>query len=199
MIDNYFRERFPAYATPVLELLASSRFSPLWLTGAGFLFAILSAIAIIFNQPLVALVLWWIGRLFDGLDGLYARMTGAVSSFGAYCDIVSDMAAYSLFVMAMSVVHPEFTAYWLVILCGYILCSVSAITLGSLELAHGVPARDNRSLRLAAGVAEGGETGIMYSLFLIFPDYLYLLLPLWICILLGTVALRTVLAHRILQ
>jgi hypothetical protein len=52
---------------------------------------------------------------------------------------------------------------------------------------------------MAAGLAEGGETGIAYSLFLLLPDLLIYTTSLWIAILFITVVARSVLAHRVLR
>jgi len=58
--------------------------------------------------------------------------------------------------------------------------------------------RDDRGLRLGAGLAEGGETGIAYSLFLLLPDYLWLSTGVWVVVLATTVLARTLLAFRTL-
>ena len=77
----------------------------------------------------------------------------------------------------------------------YVLCITGALSLGSLEASRKLPPRDNRGLRLAAGLAEGGETGIAYTLFLLFPDYVKPLLWMWIGVLLVTVVARTAYAR----
>ena len=58
---------------------------------------------------------------------------------------------------------------------------------------------DNRSLKLAAGLAEGGETGIAYTLMLLLPQLIKVLLPLWILVLVITFVARTWLAWRVLE
>ena len=58
--------------------------------------------------------------------------------------------------------------------------------------------RDDRGLRLGAGLAEGGETGIAYTLFLLFPAHLDWLTGIWIGVLVVTVVARTLLARRTL-
>jgi hypothetical protein len=67
------------------------------------------------------------------------------------------------------------------------------------EAKRAIPPRDDRGLRLGAGLAEGGETGIAYSVFLLLPNHLEWSTAVWIAILVVTVVARTVLAYRSLR
>ena len=58
--------------------------------------------------------------------------------------------------------------------------------------------RDDRGFHLGAGLAEGGETGIAYSLFLLLPDYLWLSADVWVAVLATAVLARCLLAFRTL-
>jgi phosphatidylglycerophosphate synthase len=141
---------------------------------------------------------WWLSRLIDGTDGILARETGRSSDFGGYLDITLDMAAYSLMVLGFYYWQPQFAPLWIITLILYILAVTSALSLGALERARGVDG-DNRSLKLAAGLAEGGETGIAYTLMLLLPPYINVLLPLWVAVLVVTFLARTWLAWRVLE
>ena len=78
---------------------------------------------------------------------------------------------------------PELWPFWLWIEFFYVLCITSALALGMQEANREIPARDDRGLRLGAGLAEAGETGIAYTLFLLFPSALPWLASLWIVVL----------------
>ena len=199
MIDNSFRALLPGYVGPLLRLYDRLGLSPDGVSLLGFLGAGLACALILADWPLAAIAAWWIGRLFDGTDGIYARETGRSSSFGAYLDIVLDMAAYSLVVLAFAQVHPALLDRWLLILFLYVLCIASALALGMQERVRDVEPRDDRGLRLGAGLAEGGETGIAYTLFLLFPAHLGWLTGIWIAVLALTVVARTLLARRTLD
>jgi len=198
VIDNPFRERLPRYAGPLLRAYDRLGLSPNAVSLLGFAWAAFSAVLILVDWPLAAIAAWWLGRLFDGTDGIHARQTGRSSAFGAYLDIVLDMAAYSLVILALAQVHPALLERWLWILFLYVLCIASALALGMQEMAGELEPRDDRGLRLGAGLAEGGETGIAYTLFLLFPGQLDWLTGIWIAVLAVTVLARTLLAHRIL-
>ena len=74
----------------------------------------------------------------------------------------------------------------------------SALALGNLESQRALPPRDDRGLRLGAGLAEGGETGIAYTVFLLVPGLLPVTTWLWVGVLATTVVARTLLARRLL-
>jgi hypothetical protein len=109
------------------------------------------------------------------------------------------MAAYGAMVLAFAVAAPEYAMRWMAMLFLYILCITTALSLGAGEAKRALTPRDNRGLRLGAGLAEGGETGIAYTLFLLFPGVLEILTTIWLVILTTTVIARTVLAYRILR
>lgn len=199
MIDDPFRQLLPRFAGPLLRAYAALGLSPNAISLLAFLLSLLSAALILDGRPLLAVAFWWLGRLADGTDGLYARSTGQATDFGAYFDIVLDMAAYSLIVLALDRVHPELHPRWMGMLFFYVLCIASALALGMQEAGRSLPPRDDRGLRLGAGLAEGGETGIAYTLFLLLPGALGPLTAAWIAVLAVTVVARTALAWRLLR
>ena len=109
------------------------------------------------------------------------------------------LPAYGAMVIGFAVAEPGLASRWIPMLFLYVLCITSALALGAQEerLAH--RPRDDRGLRLGAGLAEGGETGIAYSVFLLLPDWLPVTTTIWVGVLALTVVLRTILAHRLLR
>jgi phosphatidylglycerophosphate synthase len=198
VIDNPFRRVLPRFAGPLLRLYAACGLSPNAVSVLALAISLAAAWSVLEEWRLAAVGLWWLGRLADGTDGIYARHTGRATDFGAYFDIVLDMAAYSAMVLALDRVHPELHDRWMWIIFLYVLCIASALALGMQEAGRQLPPRDERGLRLGAGLAEGGETGIAYTLFLLFPEQLAWLTALWIAVLATTVVSRTILARRVL-
>lgn len=199
MIDDAFRARLPRYAGPLLAIYARLSLSPNHVSLIGFGVALLASFAVARGEPTAAFVLWWLSRLADGTDGIYARHVGRSSAFGAYLDIVLDMASYGAMVIGLAIAFPRFQLEWTAMLFLYVLCITSALALGAQEerLAH--RPRDDRGLRLGAGLAEGGETGIAYSVFLLFPSQLVWTTKVWVVVLVTTIVLRTILARRLLR
>jgi len=199
MIDDAFRAQLPRFAGPLLALYTRMGWSPNHVTALGLGIALLAASAVAMGYEWVALGLWWVSRLADGTDGIFARASGQESDFGAYLDIVLDMAAYGAMVVGFGVAWPAFQLQWTAMLFLYVLCIASALALGMKEAKRELPPRDDRGLRLGAGLAEGGETGIAYSVFLLLPGLLPVTTWIWVTILAITVIARTVLARRLLR
>ncbi len=198
MIDNAFRRVMPHVSGWLVRLYVYAGLRPNHVSLIGFGIGALSAAAVALSAFELAIGLWWLGRVFDGTDGILARATGRATPFGAYFDIVLDMAAYSLMILAFAVARPDLGTAWMYVLFLYVLCITSALALGAQEAAIDAPARDERGLRLGAGLAEGGETGIAYTLFLLYPQHLEPLVHGWIALLAVTVMARSVLAYRLL-
>ncbi|MGE3975851.1 MAG: CDP-alcohol phosphatidyltransferase family protein [Bdellovibrionales bacterium] len=196
MIDGPFRQLLPLYSKKIVRLYSYFKLTPNTITWFAFIISVFACVAIVRSQNILALILWWLGRLLDGTDGIYARATEQTSKLGAYLDILLDMASYSLVVLAFSIVYPEFQVEWNTILFLYVLCITGALSLGAFEREINKTDSDNRGLKLASGLAEGGETGIAYSIFLLFPRLMPFSLWLWIAILAVTVVARLILARR---
>jgi phosphatidylglycerophosphate synthase len=199
MIDQNFRPWLEKRSKLLSGLYKRLGLSPNAITLAGCALGGLAAIAAAAQAYWIALGLWWAGRLLDGTDGIYARATGQVSDFGGYLDILCDMAAYGLMVLGFAYAMPDLVHYWIWMLFLYVLCITSALALGSVERRRKTGAKDNRTMKLAAGIAEGGETGIFYSLVLVFPSWAGWFSPVWILILTVTVVARSLVAYRELR
>jgi len=198
MIDNPFRQVLPRYTNWVIAIYRYFNFSPNSITVFGLLIGIFSACLVSYGHLYAALCTWWLSRFFDGTDGIYARSIHRTTDFGAFLDIVCDMAAYSAMIIGFAVRFPEFMHSWLVILFCYVLCITSALSLGSLTQNASSQFLENRRLSLAAGIAEGGETGVAYSIFLIFPAAIGLSSRIWILTLIATILGRLVLGYKVL-
>lgn len=196
MIDNTFRALLPPYVAPLVRLLTALGLTPNQVTILGLLTALGSAYLVFSGEFILALIIWWLSRLLDALDGIYARATNQTSDFGAFLDIQFDMLAYSAMVIAFALQFPELSLQWLVILFCYVLCIAGALGLGSFENKRDLVDSSERRLRIAVGLAEGGETGIFYTLFLLFPAWLPITTWIWIGVLTITISTRLLLAKK---
>lgn len=199
MIDGPFRTILPRYSEPILKIYMSLGLTPNHVTFAGFGTGLLAAYFVSIAYFKTAIAVWWISRILDGTDGIYARATQRVSPLGGYLDILLDMAAYGAMILGFAIQFPDLGLTWTIIELLYILCITSALSLGSIEREMNIKSHDNRTLRLASGFAEGGETGIAYTIFLLFPTSLSTLSQVWIAILILTVLARSFLAAQVLS
>ncbi|NCN42603.1 CDP-alcohol phosphatidyltransferase family protein [bacterium] len=197
MIDNSFRKQLENFSRPLIELFVLLKLTPNVVTIVSCLTGLAAALLITKGLFITALFVWWAGRLLDGLDGILARRLGKSSSLGAFLDINADMLAYSAVIMAFNFIRPDLGIVWCSILLLYVMCISGALSLGSIQ--PELPNEQNRKQALASGLAEGGETGIYYSLCLLLPQHIKELSYIWIAILITTVFSRFILARRVLS
>lgn len=190
MIDNYVRKILPSYLGFMNQVFSKLKLTPNQISVFGFLVAVLSAALVYSDFLILAALVWWASRLLDACDGIYARSTNQATNFGAFLDVQLDMAAYCLMVIAFYFRFPEFTLQWILILFCYVLCISGALGLGAFETKLKIPDQSQRKLKLAVGLAEAGETGIAYTLFLLLPQYLLFTTWIWVAILFVTILSR---------
>ena len=150
MIDNHFRPHLPKLTRPLIRLYKCTGLNPNQVTLLSLAVSFVAAYLVAAHNFLPAILLWWVGRLFDGTDGIYARELGQTTSFGAFLDILCDMAAYSIMIVGFSFAFPELQSTWIVILFFYVLCITGALALGSLQEKRPSIKKDNRGLRFAS-------------------------------------------------
>ena len=141
-------------------------------TLTGFVCGMMGAVAIVFNQMLVALALILIGRLLDGLDGAIARATRSTDR-GGFLDIALDFVFYGSVPLAFAMLDPYRDA----LPAAALIASFYAN--GAVFLAYGIMAekrglesklQGEKSLFYMAGLAEGAETIVVFVAFCLFPS-----------------------------
>lgn len=131
-----------------------------------------------------ALVLWLLSRLLDGLDGPLARRrasaadvadeaSGASSQAGGFLDITADFVVYGATVVGVAVGATRGEgASWLpfvAVLLAYYVNGTAFLAFSSIAERTGHRIDDGRSLSFLAGLAEGTETIVVHSLWLLLP------------------------------
>jgi phosphatidylglycerophosphate synthase len=199
MIDEPFRRWLARNAAAPLPLLQRLGITPNALSWTGVLLALGAAALVALGTPRIGLCLWLVSRLVDGYDGMLARYTSATTLFGGYLDLTLDMLAYALMACAFAYATPADRLLWLLVLTGYILAVTTTLALSSLAERADRQLGGDRSIQFTAGLAEAGETTIVYALLVLLPAYSRVILFIWIGMLVATMWQRTRLARRILR
>lgn len=151
-------------------ILASRGVSPGTLTTTAWGLGAGACLAVATRLWPIALALWLANRLRDGLDGPVARAIDRSSDRGGYLDVVADFSIYGGFVLALAVAVPNARLACVTLLFTFYVSGTALLALSSLLERRRQNSRDERSVRLTGGLAEGFETIVVYSLFCIFPD-----------------------------
>lgn len=187
MFDRRLR-RLSARGFDPAAAAAPGWLTPLRVVVAGFALGVGAAGAAAAGLTVVAVVLWLANRCCDGLDGAIARARGLVSDEGGYLDIVADVTVYALVPLGVAISADD-RATWIataVLLAAFYVNTISWTYLAALleRRGAGAGAGDERtSVTMPAGLVEGTETIVWFTLLLAVPA----LAPWWM----GTMAAAT--------
>ena len=199
MFDAPFRRRFAVAMQRPVSWFVRRGITPIQCTVAAMVLGVSAGVMVGVGRPYIGLTLWIGSRILDGLDGLVARAQGQASAFGGYLDITLDMVSYSVMLLGFARVHPQAMAAWLAILTGYVLVTTSTLALSSALESMARHGGDDRSLQFTPGLAEAGETTVVYTLFVLAPQWTNAVAWIWAAMCGVTVVQRTLLARRLLR
>jgi phosphatidylglycerophosphate synthase len=199
MFDEPARVVFPRLARPIVAALARAGMTPNQVSVVAAILGLAAAGCVATGYTLTGLVVWVVSRVADGLDGALARATGAKSAFGGYLDITLDMVAYSAMVVGFAIANPQHGLAWACILAGYVVAITTTLALSNAAAEAGrTVSATNRTFQFTRGLAEAGETTIVYVLWGLFPQWMGVLAWVWVGMLAVTGVQRSYLAWRVL-
>lgn len=198
MLDEPFRAWLSRTAAAPARWMHRAGWSPNAVTVLGFALSGSAAWPIAVGSLRVGIALWLAGRILDGYDGLLARISGRASLFGGFLDITLDMLAYSAMAVAFAIRMPQDQLLWMLVLAGYVLAITTTLALSSVLERADQQLGGDRSLQFTPGLAEGGETTIVYVLIALAPHWSPWVLRGWLLLLAITFLERLRLARRLL-
>lgn len=149
----------------------------------------------------LALGLWVVNRALDGLDGTLARLTSQQTDLGAYLDILLDHLIYAIIPLALTLTDGRSEAYIALgcMLTSFYINAASWMYLSSILEKRQVGATIQGELTgvtMPAGLIEGAETIVFYTLFLLFPTAIVPLFGLMSALVFVTIGQRLLWALR---
>jgi len=213
MFDSSLRHALDAPLRGAAAVLDRSWITPDRLTIAGLLLGLGSAATAAAQLWWLSLALWLVSRVFDGLDGSLARLrreradagngeTGH-SEAGGFLDIVADFTAYGFTVFGVGIgATAAFDAPWwpfALVLLAYYLNGGAFLAFSSIAERTGRQLNDGRSLSFIGRIAEGTETIVVHSLWLIFPFFAWQIAVVWAVFVGISAAQRVVAGYRALR
>ncbi|MBG6240181.1 phosphatidylglycerophosphate synthase [Mycetocola sp. CAN_C7] len=208
MIDNFMRRMLDRPLTRVAGVLNMSWVTPNRLTLAGLVLGLASAVLAANQWWAMAVAAWLVSRLFDGLDGALARVRRASvdkrpGEAGGFLDIVADFIVYGATVFGVAVGAADgFGAPWwpfMFVLVAYYVNGTAFLAFSSIAERTGRQIDDGRSLSFLGRIAEGTETILVHSLWLIVPAFAWQTAVLWGVFVALSATQRIIVGFRILN
>ncbi|HYO05166.1 MAG TPA: CDP-alcohol phosphatidyltransferase family protein [Mycobacterium sp.] len=179
------------------------------LTATGLILGLGSAAAAAGTWWWLSLSLWLVSRLADGLDGPLARLRRARdpdhsdAGAGGFFDITADFVVYGSTVVGVAVgATTAYGAPWwpfLLVLLAYYINGTAFLAFSSIAERSGRALDDGRSLSFLGGLAEGAETIVVHSLWLIFSALAWQIALVWAAVVSISSAQRMVAGYRALR
>lgn len=170
MLDRALRPVKDRYLGPVVSGPVG-RLHPTLLSTLSLLTAVGAGIAAWRQLALVAVVLWLLSRLADGLDGAVARDRGTANDLGGFVDIVFDTIGYAAIPLGVAA-GIDSRAGWIVtaiLLATFYVNAVSWTYIAAVLEKRG-SAGGTTSVVMPRGLVEGTETIVFFTVALAVPS-----------------------------
>ena len=187
------------------------------LTVAGLAFGLTSATFAALQWWPLAAIAWLLSRVLDGLDGTLARRRRAAAPLsegtseagngeaGGFLDIVADFISYGAGVLGIAIgAAAAFSAPWwpfLLVMLAYYLNGAAFLAFSSIAERTGrsTSDADNRSLFFLGRIAEGGETVLVHTLWLVLPFIAWQIALVWSVFVFASAIQRLIVGYRLLR
>lgn len=210
MLDRPMRALIARPVDALARALDRPGISPDGLTLVGLAVGLGSAVAAGLQAWAVALVLWLLSRVIDGIDGALARRRRAAqpadaphSEAGGFLDITADFVVYGATVVGVAVgATAGFDAPWwpfLAVLLAYYINGAAFLAFSSIAERTGRQLDDGRSLSFLGRIAEGTETIVVHALWLILPFWAAPIAIGWAALVAVSAVQRMVAGYRALR
>ena len=207
MLDRYTRAALAGPLDRVAAVLDRPSVTPDRVTVTGLVLGVAGSAAAAAAVWPVALVLWLLSRLADGLDGPLARRRRATSGrrageAGGFLDISADFVVYGSFVVGVGVGSRGASGDllpFLAVLLAYYVNGSAFLAFSSIAERTGHRIDDERSLSFLGGLAEGTETVAVHSLWCLLPGAAGTVAWVWAGVVAVSAAQRVVGGYRTLS
>jgi archaetidylinositol phosphate synthase len=193
MLDTHGRK----FVQPIIEKTAKGLLniglSANQVTYIAFLVGLSTGPLIYFEYPMWAVFALWLSGFLDAVDGSMARLT-ETSPWGTVLDVSFDRLVEISVILGLAFRFPNVMWALLLLSVSIIYSMTIFLTVGAVSEKQGM-----KSFYYQAGVAERTEGFILFSLMMIFTDYLLVLTLLFFAVELFTGLQRLFEAKRILN
>lgn len=193
MLDTHGRK----YVQPLIEKTADFflklGLSANQVTILGFIIGASSGIFVYFGYTFLAVFILWFSGFIDAVDGTMARKTKP-SPWGTLLDITFDRLVEISVIIGLAFRYTDSMWALLLLSVSIIFAMTVFLTVGALSEKNGI-----KSFYYQAGLAERTEGFLLFSLMMIFTDYLTVITMIFFAIELFTTFQRLFEARRLLK
>jgi len=195
MLDTKARSIVQPFIGKCAELFINAGLSANQVTIIALLIGLIPAIMIIMGlSSLLAVLILWLSGLFDAVDGTIARKTNTMSPFGSVMDVTFDRLVEISLLLSIGYRFSNEPMIFVVLASSIILSMTIFLTVGAAS-----EKATEKSFYYQPGLAERTEGFILFSLMMIFTNYVDLLAIVFSCLILFTACQRFIEAYKHLR
>lgn len=194
MLDTYGRKYMNPFINYGAMFFGKLGLTPNNVTVLALIMGITTSVFIYFDYKYIAIIVLWISGYLDAVDGAMARKLNKTSSFGTVMDITFDRIVEISMILSLALKIKD-ANFNLLILASAILISMTIfLTVGAVSEKKGV-----KSFYYQAGVAERTEGFILFSLMILFTQWMPLITNIFSIMVIVTALQRLLEAKKILN
>jgi len=192
MLDTYGRKYVSSLFKVVANIFLKLNITPNNITIIGFIIGLLPFVFISFDKPLIAVSFLWVSGFLDAVDGEMARVSNNSTPWGTLMDITFDRLVELGVVLAIALKQPQCRLELLFLTSAIIISMTIFLTVGALSQNKG-----SKSFYYQAGVAERTEGFIFFTLMILIPMHLPLIINIFSLLIIITALQRLLEARKI--
>ncbi|BEP29813.1 CDP-alcohol phosphatidyltransferase family protein [Helicovermis profundi] len=185
MLDTKARKYFQPFFNTIAKVFIRLKISANKITILAFITGVSVGIAIYFDQRMLSVALLWVSGLLDAIDGSLARITNTSSKLGAYMDLIMDRMVEAAVILGFAIRFPNHYISYILFLILVIFNFSTFMVAGALFQNEG-----EKSMHYDSGLAERTETFIVFTLMIIFSNYIFYVLNVFNLLILFTGIMR---------
>ncbi|MGL4561301.1 MAG: CDP-alcohol phosphatidyltransferase family protein [Brevinema sp.] len=194
MIDTSIQSHVKSILASSINKLTELKITANMVTVLGLILGISASATIFFNNTLLTLGLFYLSGFCDVLDGLIARHVKQSSPLGTLMDISFDRIVEVSFIIMLGIKNPASLLSLSMLLGSIVICMSIFLTIGLV-----ISNETQKSFFYAPGLIERTEAFILFSLLIIFPQWISPIAYTSACLILITAIQRFLLAIKILR
>ena len=187
MIDRYIIKIFRPFLEIVASLFHKTGVNANYISLFGLSLSFFSFYMILKDFIIIALFIFLLGRILDGVDGIVANKTG-ITEFGGFIDIVFDFISYSLVPLAFILKDNSNAIFGSILLATFFGTSSAFFGIAIFENNKFIKRNPEKSFYHVGGFMGGAITIFFLSLMFLFPEkFNFIALIFSVLCILGTI------------
>ena len=172
MIDQYIYPKLANFYDKIAKSSDKLKITANQITVCGFVLGMVAGAFIMFEFYLIGASFFLINRIFDGLDGAFARKS-KIKTDGSFFDITFDFLVYAFMILAFSFAQSKNSLSASILLFSYVGATTSFLGWAIIAQKYNIKSSiyPNKGFFYLGGLAEGTETVVITLLMCLFPSY----------------------------